>query len=105
VSFEATGNGSHPPFDAGHGGVRQSFLFFLMGVGSACPFFVHTLHHRTLRHGFLAHLHVLHHVFHHFLFQASMAIRCSTIWVRTAAMRSIFLCSGALFISASCLMS
>src|SRR5450759_1010571 len=26
---------------------------------------LHALHHRALRHGFLAHLHVLHHVLHH----------------------------------------
>jgi hypothetical protein len=37
-------------------GAQQSFLFFL-GIPR---FFVHALHHRALRHGFLAHLHVLH---------------------------------------------
>src|ERR1035437_1554469 len=29
--------------------------------------YLHTLHHRALRHGFLAHLHVLHHVLHHLI--------------------------------------
>src|ERR1035441_5014754 len=28
---------------------------------------LHALHHRALRHGFLAHLHVVHHVLHHLL--------------------------------------
>src|ERR1035437_8268931 len=50
----------------GHRAAQQSFLGFL----SLPRFFVHTLHtlhHRALRHGFLAHLHVLHHVLHHLL--------------------------------------
>src|ERR1035437_4019653 len=66
VSFEIAATGPQQPFVAGHRGAQQSFLFFL----NIPRFVVHTfhpLHHRALRHGFLAHLHVLHHVLHHLL--------------------------------------
>src|ERR1039458_9461329 len=34
---------------------------------------LNTLHHRALRHGFLAHLHVLHHVLHHLILHLCLA--------------------------------
>src|SRR5450759_2994680 len=38
---------------------------FFVGIRRASVHVLHALHHRALRHGFLAHLHVLHHVLHH----------------------------------------
>src|ERR1035437_5957461 len=47
----------------------QELLFrFLICTFGRCVHTLHAfhvLHHRALRHGFLAHLHVLHHVLHH----------------------------------------
>jgi len=63
-------------FDAGHRGSPQSFMFFLIFYVSSRLFIVHVLHahHRTLRHGFLTHLHVLHHVLHHLLMHFSLSV-------------------------------
>src|ERR1035437_7283779 len=42
-------------------------LMFFVGIPRFFIHVLHILHHRTLRHGFLAQLHVLHHVLHHLL--------------------------------------